>query len=325
MNMRQKNKMAVILGCILVLSLLLTACSNQNNNTDGNITLQFAMKVGSQDIACGKEFSELGTAKTKVTFTDARFYVSNIRLVNTQGETVSLQLTQDGQWQYQNVALLDFENGSGTCSESGNALTHNTVTGKVPAGSYNAVIFDLGVPRELNHADVSAAAAPLNVPAMWWNWQGGYKFVRVDMRTSMEGMSGMNMGSGSSTTPVASGHGNMTVPPNTWYIHLGSTGCASPNAASKPAEACTNPNMVNIRLSNFTPGSSVIVADISGLLSGVPLNKNTLNPPGCMSGKDDPDCGPLFPGFGLNIQTGKCDGDCTAQKFFRLEGAETRK
>lgn len=51
------------------------------------------------------------------------------------------------------------------------------------AGRYTGLAFDMGVPFALNHADVTAAPSPLNIQALWWNWQGGYKFMRVDMRT----------------------------------------------------------------------------------------------------------------------------------------------
>ncbi len=65
---------------------------------------------------------------------------------------------------------------------------------------------------------------------------------------------------------------------------------------------------------------SAIVADLATLLTNVNLNESMPEPPGCMSGPDDPDCGGLLPGFGLEIATGACAGaGCPAQSFFRVE------
>lgn len=315
--------------CSLLLAALfalaLTGCGPANN-TDGNITLQFALNVGDKAAACGESYDGVGAAGTTIAFTDLRFYVSNIRLVSADGQEVPLDLTQDGVWQYQNVALLDFEDGSGGCSEGGNTATNSVVKGTVPAGRYTAVAFDLGVPFALNHADVTAAPSPLNIQALWWNWQGGYKFLRVDLQTGAPGAMAaptMDMSAPaptmdmSATAPASSGemaHGNM-VAPSAWFIHLGSTGCQSSDRNAPPAAACSNPNLISPRLEGFDPAKSVIVADLAGLLKAVPLDQNTPEPPGCMSGPQDPDCPLLFTGLGLDLATGGAAG---SQQLFRL-------
>lgn len=258
-------------------------------------TIQFAFKAGEDALSCGQEVAGLGTTATTMLLNDLRFYVSNIRLLNEAGEEVPLSLNQDGLWQYQNTVLLDFEDASAGCAESGNAEMNSIVTGLAPEGDYKGVIFQLGVPFELNHQDVAVASSPLNVPAMWWNWRGGYKFVRVDM-----------MSKGDTPAP--------------WFIHLGSTGCKADEMTSAPAAACARPNVAEIRLDDFNPATNTIVADLATLLTNVNLNESMPEPPGCMSGPDDPDCGGLLPGFGLEIATGACaEAGCPAQSFFRVE------
>jgi len=311
---------------LLIAAMLVTvlAACGPANNTDGNVTLRFAMNVGEQAAACGRSYPGVGSAGTEVTFTDLRFYVSNIRLINAQGQEVPLELTQDGVWQYQNVALLDFEDGSAGCSEGGNTATNNVVKGSVPAGRYTGVAFDMGVPFALNHLDVTAAPSPLNIQALWWNWQGGYKFMRVDMLTGGAPTAATEMGAPAptmemgATAPASQGemHDNKAPAPNAWFIHLGSTGCRSSDRATPPAAPCSNPNLVPVRLEGFDPGKSVIVADLASLLQGVPLNQNTPEPPGCMSGPKDPDCPALFSGLGLDLATGAVTG---AQQLFRLQ------
>jgi uncharacterized repeat protein (TIGR04052 family) len=270
------------------------------------MTLKFAFKAGKEDVTCGKEIKNLGTQRTTAQIMDARFYISNIRLIGAGGVEVPFALQPDGKWQTDRVALLDFENGSGMCKETGTPETRNIVVGKAPAGKYTGIVFDLGIPFELNHADVAVEKAPLNIQALWWNWQTGYKFVRIDLAT------------------------NVAPPNDKWFIHLGSTGCGKmdrhgghgESMANKPPEKpCANPNLATIRLTRFDPARDQIVADLSGLLTNVNIAQSTPKPAGCMSGVDDPDCRRLIPNFGLSLSNGKCVNGCRGQRFFRVEAA----
>lgn len=267
--------------------------SNAMPTVGPDVTIRFAAMVGERPAACGMIYEGLGTQSSMVSLNDYRFFVSNVRLINAAGEEVAVELTQDGVWQYADVALLDFEDGTGLCNQTGTAETNDKIIGSVPEGEYSGIVFDLGLPFELNHLDTTTAPAPLNIPAMWWNWQFGYKFVRIDMQTPK------------SQTPQ-------------WFIHLGSTGCDAPDGNTPPAEPCANPNIPTVRLEGFDPVRNFIVADLAALLAGVNLDESTPMPPGCMSGLEDPDCVGLFPGFGLDLTTGlTLEGD--AQTFFRVE------
>ena len=79
------------------------------------------------------------------------------------------------------IALLDFENGQGKCEEKGTARTNSVVRGIVKGSNSKSIVFKLGVPFEWNHVDNVAVPSPLNVGAMFWNWQFGYKFARFDL------------------------------------------------------------------------------------------------------------------------------------------------
>lgn len=258
-----------------------------------DVTVRFAAMVGSRPATCGMIYRELGADAALISLNDFRFYVSNLRLVNAAGEEVAVELTQDGLWQYDRIALLDFEDATSGCSASGTPELNDKVVGTVPEGEYTALIFDLGVPFELNHLDTTTAPAPLNIPAMWWNWQFGYKFARIDLLTPM------------GTSPA-------------WFIHLGSTGCEAADGSTPPTEPCSNSNMTTVRLDGFNPLENFVIADLAGLVAGVNLNESLPEPPGCMSGPEDPDCAGLFPGFGLELATGAMLSD-GVQSFFRAE------
>lgn len=266
------------------------------SRSDGLTRVRFALKANGQDVVCGQSYN-LGSATTPITITDARFYVSNLRLLTAQGSEVPLQLRQDGEWQREDLALLDFESGTNGCI--GDARLNSEIVGQAPDGVYTGLRFDLGVPFAQNHLDVATAPAPLNIPALWWNWQTGYKFVRIDLKTP----------------PVVTGTQTLT----DWFIHLGSTNCPSPDGVTPPTGPCARPNRATITLNNFNPSSDVVVADLAGLLTGVNLSQNTPAPPGCMSGANDPDCQNLFPNFGLDVASGSCNNTCADQKLFRLD------
>jgi uncharacterized repeat protein (TIGR04052 family) len=256
-----------------------------------SVTIRFAARVGTEEATCRTEpYTGLGTSASEVTIDDLRFYISNIRL-RSGADEVPLSLAQDGKWQYMDVALLDFEDGTNGCSTSGNADLNDRVVGTVPPGDYDGIVFDLGVPFALNHADITDVPSPLNVGAMYWAWALGRKFLRVDL----------------------------VVGDGAWHVHLGSALCDSTSPATPPETACGRPNRPQISVSGFDPETSVLVLDVAALVAGSDLTVNT-GAPGCQSFPDDTeDCTPLFPRLGLSFATGACEGDCSGQSAFRVE------
>ncbi|MEM6428520.1 MAG: MbnP family copper-binding protein [Deinococcota bacterium] len=281
----------------LIMGVALTAILNLAHAQMDDVTLTFDARVNDELASCGVTYEGVGTTGASIEFTDLRFYVSNLGMLTADGDMVMLELTQDGIWQTDNVALLDFEDASGLCN--GNSAMNATVTASVAAGDYTALVFDLGVPEDLNHIDAATAPSPLNVTPMWWNWRGGYKFARIDM-----------VGAGAGDDAPA------------WFLHLGSTGCMADEAVMPPAEACMRPNRVTVQLDDFNPAENIIVADIGSLLSASDVGQSLeLAPPGCMSGPADPDCNALFlQGFDLSQETGLCEGGvCSGQLLFKAE------
>jgi uncharacterized repeat protein (TIGR04052 family) len=233
--------------------------------------LRFAAKVGTADFACGGTFT-VGTPATQYQPRDLRFYVSELTLITEDGASVPFELNNDGVFQNAGVALVDLENATGACT-TGTPQTHPTLTGTAPGGHYTAVEFTVGVPFAQNHQDAASAAAPLDSTAMFWNWLGGYKFLRID---------GL-------TTGLPTGHN----------LHVGSTGCtagATPNSVA----SCSAPNRARIALTGFDPEKSVITLDLAALFAGANLDTNLeMTAPGCMSGATDTDCAPFFAHLGL--------------------------
>ena len=173
------NKKTVLLASAMMFGSYGIAQAQANTQ---EVAIDFAAYVGQEEFACGESYEDIGTAGSTITPKDFRFYVSDVALIDENGEAVPLELEQDGKWQYQNTALLDFEDGTSAC-DNGTSEMNTTIFGTVPEGDYQSLQFTMGVPEKLNHDDAAIAPSPLNLTSMWWNWQGGYKFLRADLET----------------------------------------------------------------------------------------------------------------------------------------------
>lgn len=259
----------------------------------GGATQDFALRfkpvVGDKPFTCGQSYENIGSTNSKITPTDFRFYVHNVRLIDAAGKETPLALEQDGKWQVDNLALLDFENGSGPCA-NGTADTNEVIKGKAPAGKYVGVKFAVGVPFERNHAEPAKAPSPLNLTQLFWVWNSGYKFARIEMQT--------------------------TGLPQGWFLHLGSTGCQPGGTMQTIPTKCDFGNRAEIMLSNFNINGDVVITDLKKLLDGANVDVNQPKTArGCMSAQNDADCAPLFANIGLPFAGKESPG----QKFFSTE------
>ena len=173
------NKKSLLLASTLIFGFSGVALAQTETK---EVAIDFAAYVGEDEFVCGESYESIGVNESTITPSDFRFYVSNLALIDGNGEAVPLELEQDGKWQHQTTALLDFEDGTSAC-DNGTAEMNTTVVGTVPEGDYESLQFTLGIPQKLNHDDAAIAPSPLNLTSMWWNWQGGYKFLRVEMET----------------------------------------------------------------------------------------------------------------------------------------------
>jgi uncharacterized repeat protein (TIGR04052 family) len=251
---------------------------------DIQVTLNFAAKVGSEAFDCGSTYSGLGADDSTVHPLDFRFYVHDVRVIDDSGAEVSVALTQDGLWQHEGVALLDFEDRSGTCS-NGTVNLNDIVVGTVPAGIYAGIAFKLGVPFELNHTDVATAPSPLNLSAMFWSWNTGRLFLSILNSVELDG--GSRFGT---------------------IFQLGSAGCMG-DAASGGVTSCTKPNRPEYIFPTFRPGQDVVVADMKELLKNSNLKTDQ-----CHSLEEE--CVPMFEELGIDWVTGALG---STQSFFRME------
>ncbi len=254
------------------LPLLLCLAFGGCDDGERSITVRFAPKFGDRAFSCAWPIDGVGVSKSQVEVRDFRMYVSRVELVAADGTRVPLALIDDDRWQGEGIALLDFEDNSGTCM-TGSAGTNFEVRGTAPAGDYTGIAFTVGLPEENNHLDAATAPAPFNAQGMWWSWSGGYKYIKIDMRPAGQ---------------------------EEYFFHLGATACDGTIAAGFTCEYGNRPEVV---LDGFDPDASEVIVDAGAIFAGVDVDKRpdlmTDTLPGCMAFPGDPECVPMLGSFGL--------------------------
>ncbi|WP_338863070.1 MbnP family copper-binding protein [Myxococcus stipitatus] len=268
--------------------LLLQACGD-DESSNKTYTVRFSPQVRQEALTCQGLYSDIGTSRSTIELLDFEMFVRDVTLVRANGERHPLKLEQDGAWQLDDLALLDFEDGTGTC-RTGTAAMHREVVGTAPEhDDYTRLEFKVGLPPERNHLDYQVETPPLNNRDVWWGWQAGYKFVKLDVRT----------------------------PANVEYVfHLGAVGC---QGSVGEGYTCASDNQATIVLDDFNPEKNQVVLDVAGLYSELDVNRvpngTSDMMAGCMSGAGDPECPVFYSQFGLSP-----DGSPKAlpKTFFRV-------
>jgi len=314
------------------------------------VAIRFALSAGDQPVECGREIAGLGTGGQPAQLHDARFYIASPALIDAAGHEIPIELEQND-WQYANLALIDFENKTGKCI--GSADVNDTIKGSVPRGRYKGMSFVVGVPSViqdkdgkdvvLNHSNFATAPAPLDLQSMTWNWQAGRKFIKIEVDPEggvtrpppppKNAAAGAPAGDKSDSPPMmadapktaplrVNADGTITV--STWMLHLGSTGCRG-DAVKGEITSCTNPNRVPVKLASFDPARQRVVLDLKPLFAGIDLGRDQGFSTGCMSGPADPECAPMFENLGIRLKETAPDANDAGQasgaqtKIFRAE------
>jgi uncharacterized repeat protein (TIGR04052 family) len=283
-NLFRASLVALAAGCTL-------ACADDDSSAEpehlSEVAVGFSLVVNDAPFLCGDEYEDVGEPPLPFKMTDARFYLHDVSLLHERRGWLPLELDR-GTFQAQNLALLDFENG---CGPDGTEEMHTTLSGSVasPDRDFVGLRFTLGVPPGENFIDLTGAAPPLDVTGMFWTWQVGYKYVKLDGSSPAEG-------------------GGI----NPFFLHLGASACPGDNPQAPPSAACAEPNLASFELLEFSPITQRVVADLASLFASTDLSFNTEGTaPGCMSEPNDPECLTLLPRLGID--------DGTRQKFFATE------
>ncbi|WP_438863951.1 MbnP family copper-binding protein [Neptunicella sp.] len=198
--------------------------------------VQFDLQYQQQPINCLTRFTHQDRQWQLNQF---NFFVSDIE-VHRQGrwQSVPLQLNDR---QTESVALLRLDD----CATDATPAQQLQLAEPQDWQQADKIRFNLGVPFALNHANPLTQPSPLNLSSMFWSWQGGHKFLRLDLQSEQ----------------------------GSWAFHLGSTGCMADSAVRSPATACDKPNLFQFVVPLTNDGH--IVMQLDRLLAGVELTNQT--------------------------------------------------
>lgn len=267
------------------------------------ITLRFAAAVGIYPFECGAEYTGVGSSNSTVTPTDLRLFVSDVQLIEADGTRVRLELDEFPPFQSNSVALLDFADGTGACSNADSALNAQ-ITGLVPDGNYVGLSFSTSVPLDINHTDPTLNAPPLHPSSMTWSWLLGYKFLVAGLK-QVDSTSVMDLDAGADAAVPA------PVPATgAAELHVGSIGCYNPPMSDPATVECGKPNRNSITFSAFDPFENTVVLDVAQLFANVDLSEVVM----CHSAMEA--CSDMFASIGLDYATGMAAAEQTA---FRVE------
>lgn len=267
-----------LLSCIGV---LVGGCveddASPEKQADQPLMLNFKGLIGSEDFLCGKTYENIGIGKHDYRAEGLRMYVSRLRALLDNGTEVTASLSEDGVWQHDNVALLDF---GADCDRGDEHPLNTAVDANVLLYStrrVTGVCFDVGIPFDRNHQRAEGALPPLDTTALFNSVQNGRTFLRLD------------------------GTANPEDKPQTFNVQLKSTGCLSEAKNRRPSVACGNPNIAQVCL-DLDPQTQAIAFDIKSLLAGADVSKNKDAELGCYSAKNDSECTTIVPALGISFE-----------------------
>jgi len=281
--MMKTMKLSFIFNSFILL--LLSACSKSEQNQ----VLTFQTRFEQQNLSCDQ------TVKyndTWLELSQIQLYLSDFSIKSEQGEWQTLTMTTSP-YQTSNVALLGLSCGE---NKTGKDNWQVTFTDNVNLATASGIRFKLGVPFELNHLNPLTQPSPLNVSSMFWGWQTGHKFMRLEMLTKQ--MTTVK-------TSEQQQQGN-------WLFHLGSTGCSAPSVVRAPKQACKYANVVDVELALVQQSNNkqtIVTIDLSRLLSGISLTAEQ----SCQSARSDKSCQQLFQRLGL------IDNSGAGQQLFKVK------
>jgi uncharacterized repeat protein (TIGR04052 family) len=215
-------------------------------------------------LGCQSTFTPENTKK--VWFIEQfQFFLSNIEITSDNLNWQGFKLLKN-RYQNANTVLLGKNcrerNQQPNTEKSGNWSI--TFANDINLSKVTALRFSLGVPFTSNHLNPVSQESPLNLPSMFWVWQTGHKFMRIELSSLNE----------------------------QWLFHLGSTGCKAASVMREPKSPCRYPNSVNFELPIVKGEGKQLTLNVNlaQLLKKVTLTDTS----SCQSERDSASCQQLF-------------------------------
>lgn len=153
---------------LLAFSVVFTACKEDTDvpsptDKKGKVTLLFENVVGDEPLELNRRTSYSTPSNDDFTVSVFRYYISNIKLKQADGTEFI---------QPESYYLLD---------QARDASLKFTIP-DVPVGNYNSLTFTIGVDSSRNAGGAQTGA--LAISDMFWTWDTGYIFTKMEGRSS---------------------------------------------------------------------------------------------------------------------------------------------
>jgi hypothetical protein len=253
---RQQRK--TIMHPLRILPLLLlsaVACGDDAGGfVEEPVKISFEARVAGEPFKCGQDYTGLGADAATGTPQDFRFYVHDVRLVTEAGAEHPVDIEDDGDYQGGGVALLDFEDGTGACTNGTELDPHHDLRHRPRRAAPRRP----GEP--LQRACASASACPRTKPRRPHG--AAVPAQRHDDVVVVERRAHLLRGLGRvrRRRPFDLG------------VHVGSTGCEG-DAVAGEVVSCSNSQPPRDRARRLRPRGSTIVVDWGALLGPAPARR----------------------------------------------------
>lgn len=165
-NFGTMKKMNLLLLLLASLAFFHSGCDNPADEETAPFVLDVKALINDEPLVLGDTYQN--GLDYHFNLTVLRFYLSHLTLVKPDGSEVEVK----------DVELLDLENHHAVYQAQG-----EQISGTVPAGTYTALRFAIGVDSTLNHDDPAQypSTHPLSIYyGMHWDWNPGYIFLKLE-------------------------------------------------------------------------------------------------------------------------------------------------
>lgn len=243
--------------------LLLSSCDTAQNSPSTHV--YFKPMFNNKILNCYSPFMH---SNQQWHYTQLQFFISGIQAKNYANVWQNLPLKTSA-FQSNNSVLLGERCQDATAQGNLQTKTHKPnnanwqifFTENTNLNNYTHIRFTLGLPFEVNHLNPLIQDSPLNIPSMFWSWQGGHKFLRLELMSASDN----------------------------WLFHLGSVGCAAASPMRAPLQECLQPNRYSYELA-LNKNNPMITFELAELLNNLTVSEQT----SCQSSPESIACQTLF-------------------------------
>ena len=160
---------------LIVITILLSACNEENATEAGNIAINFKLKYDGAPLVMFDRYEYPNGME--FFFTRFNFYLSNLNISTATGEQILIK----------DIEFLNLTDAHDTAANAEQGMVLELE--KVPLGTYNNLQFDIGVPTDLNGQRPRDYPNdhPLAATGEYWDGWKSYIFSKTEGKLDTDG------------------------------------------------------------------------------------------------------------------------------------------